>query len=221
MTYKIIFTILVFSIFLNISKAENLNSINDIKVSAYKSEDLKPHNFKLETHGHNWAIISWELPDLINRQHTHYLYRNGKLIARLNVQQTIYKDVMLKPNSIYTYEIHTNITENKTSKKPKLSVKTFKNTPPNLNIENNQFFVNHEIPVGSHIHTFKAEDKNQDKLYYNLSGADSNSFMVNKFTGEFINRATLEEGRTYTLQIQVSDGMIKQDVAINISTTNL
>ncbi len=192
--------------------------------SNLESFDYKPQyaakleKFQLEKKGHNWAILSWDAPSSSHNNHSHHIYRNKVLIAKLNAQQFVFKDKFLEPEKKYHYEIHASNIEGWNSPKSSLTLTTLENLPPVILIKKTTIYTSHLNEIGTLIHKFSAWDKNKDKLYYKLKGKNASSFMINQNTGELINKIYLLDQRNYNISVQVSDGIEKSSVDIIIST---
>jgi hypothetical protein len=224
MKVKITFNILVFILVYNIIVPANTAVVKQTRVTHMSNAmfpSVKTGNLKLETRGHNWLIISWNLPVHIDSNVVHHIYRNKVLIAELGSQQSVYKDTMLRPNHAYLYEIYSRHSEKFNLSESRLLVTTLKNTRPELALKTKLFNAHNTEIFGSHIHTFKATDNDNDRLYYNIDGVDSNNFIINQHTGELITKSTLAKGKIYELNVQVSDGMEKNEESIKIKTQSL
>jgi hypothetical protein len=97
-------------------------------------------------------------------------------------------------------------------------VTTLKNTRPELTLKSSLFNAKNTEVIGSHIHTFTGTDNENDRLYYNINGTDSNHFIINQHTGELLNKSKLSKGKIYKFDVQVSDGMEKNEESIKIKT---
>jgi hypothetical protein len=188
------------------------------RISKVLQPSVKTSDMKLETRGHNWLIISWDLPEHIDSNVMHHIYRNKELIAELSAQQSVFKDTMLKPNHSYLYEIYSRDSENIDLSESRLLVTTLKNTRPELTLKSSLFNAKNTEVIGSHIHTFTGTDNENDRLYYNINGTDSNHFIINQHTGELLNKSKLSKGKIYKFDVQVSDGMEKNEESIKIKT---
>lgn len=177
-----------------------------------------PVNFKVESTGHNWSILSWEAPRVANNNYNYHIYRNRVLIANLNSDQFVYKDTLLRQNQTYVYEIFASNVEGWASHKVKVSLKTRKNTAPDISKNMAKIRMNHLASVGTHVYTIKAKDKNNDELYYTIKGKDANKFMINNETGKIINKVHLTAQNTYQIHVVVSDGMSKKTLELSIRT---
>jgi hypothetical protein len=218
---KIIFNILVFILmYLIIVTADTVvvEQTPVTHISKVLQPSVKTSDMKLETRGHNWLIISWDLPEHIDSNVMHHIYRNKELIAELSAQQSVFKDTMLKPNHSYLYEIYSRDSENIDLSESRLLVTTLKNTRPELTLKSSLFNAKNTEVIGSHIHTFTGTDNENDRLYYNINGTDSNHFIINQHTGELLNKSKLSKGKIYKFDVQVSDGMEKNEESIKIKT---
>jgi hypothetical protein len=221
MKVNIVFNILVFILVYNIVVPADTAVLKQAPVTHISNAmfpSVKTGNVKLETRGHNWLIISWDLPVHIDSNVIHHIYRNKVLIAELSAQQSVYKDTMLRPNHAYLYEIYSRHPENLNVSESRLLVTTLKNNKPELTLKTSLFNARNTEIIGSHIHTFKGTDDDNDRLYYNINGTDSNHFIINQHTGELINKSTLGKGKTYKFNVQVSDGMDKNEESIKIKS---
>jgi hypothetical protein len=216
---KIVFNILVFILMYLIIVSIDTVVVEQTLVthiSKVLGPSVKTSEFKLETRGHNWLIISWDLPEHIDSNVVHHIHRNKALIAELNAQQNVFKDTMLKPDHSYLYEIYSGHYENLNLSKSSLLVTTLKNTKPELTLKSNVFNVHNADIIGSHIHTFTGTDIDNDRLYYNINGTDSHYFIINQDTGELLNKLRLTKGKIYKFNVQVSDGMDRNEESIKI-----
>jgi hypothetical protein len=221
MKEKIVFNILVFILVYYIIAIADTAVVKQAPVAHLSNvmfPSVKTDNVILEKRGHNWLIISWDLPANIDSNVIHHIYRNKVLIAELGSQHSVFKDTMLKPNNSYLYEIYSRHSEKFELSESRLLVTTLKNTRPELTLKSSLFNARNTEAFGSHIHTFKGTDKDNDRLYYNINGTDSNHFIINQHTGELINKSKLAKGKTYELNVQVSDGMEKNEESIKIKT---
>jgi hypothetical protein len=218
---KIIFNILVFILMYLIITTAKKGVVEQTPVTNIPKmlqSLVTTSNVKLETRGHNWLIISWDLPVHIDSSVIHHIYRNKELIAELSAQQSVFKDTMLKPNHSYLYEIYSRDSENIDLSESRLLVTTLKNTRPELTLKASLFNAKNTEVIGSHIHTFTGTDNENDRLYYNINGTDSNHFIINQHTGELLNKSKLSKGKIYKFDVQVSDGMEKNEESIKIKT---
>jgi hypothetical protein len=221
MKEKIAFNILVFILVYNIIAPANPAVVKQPPVTHISNavlSSVKTNNVKLENRGHNWLIISWDLPVHIDSNVIHHIYRNKELIAELGSQQNVFKDTMLKPNHSYLYEIYSRHSGQLELSESRLLVTTLENTKPELALKTTIFNARNTEIFGSHIHTFNGTDKDNDRLYYNINGTDSNNFIINQHTGVLINKLKLTRGETYELNVQVSDSMEKNEECIKIKT---
>ena len=177
-----------------------------------------PENFKVESIGHNWSILSWEAPKVANNNYNYHIYRNKVLVANLSSKQFVYKDTLLRQNQAYEYEIFASNLEGWASHKIKVNLKTRKNTAPNISKNKKRVSISHLVSVGTHIYTVIAKDKNNDELYYTIKGEDSDKFMINNETGKIINREHLQAHKIYQINVEVSDGMSKNALLFKIRT---
>lgn len=183
----------------------------------YQSPEA-PENFKVESIGHNWSILSWEAPKVANNNYNYHIYRNKVLVANLSANQFVYKDTLLRQNQAYEYEIFASNLEGWASHKIKVNLKTRKNAAPYLSKNTIRVAMSHLAAVGTHVYTVVAKDQNDDTLYYTIKGKDSEKFMINNETGKIINREFLKAENIYHVNVEVSDGMSKTAVLLKIRT---
>ncbi len=178
----------------------------------------KPHNFDINNKGHNWAVLSWQTKDDSLPIMSYHLYRNKILLAELPASQRIYKDTFLLQDQKYQYDIYAIGETGWRSPANSLELKTHKNSSPRiLNMRANIEFKNIN-GIGNYIHTFTAQDNNNDQLYFKLKGEDANRFLLNQDSGKLINKRYIVRQKTYHLIIEVSDGMSRAQYDFTVQT---
>lgn len=216
MMHKWLLFLFAFSVNMTLSVADDQVNL-PMEVALTQSMTVS-NGIQLEKIGHNWAIFSWNLPDLISDGVKHHIFRNNKLIASLNSEQSVFKDFMLEPNTHYTYHIQSKFKPKFSEHLPKVSFTTLNNTKPKFDDIHEPISIPHDLRIGSHIYQFKATDYDTDKLYFNIKGKGEDVFMINQSTGALINGASLSKNQTYLIIVQVSDGMARQDLSVTIKT---
>ncbi len=177
-----------------------------------------PTNFKAETSGHNWIILSWEPGENSSNILSYHIYRDGILLTELSANQHTFKDKFLSPQQSYRYRVATLEKSGWSSSSEPIIASTKRNAIPVFTHAQDNLTLNYTSPIGSHISTYTAKDNDQDTLYFKLTGKDENIFLINQNTGKLINRKFLIQDKKYYINIEISDGMGKSIVKVTLNT---